>query len=85
MQSASSKSKSNTVSLSMEQYDKAFLQLEIAKSFFNFVSDDIDRDDSIFLSLDGSNRQALLCGISCLLHEGTELLTKKEVAANDIR
>lgn len=83
MQSAASKK--NTVVLTMEQFDKAILSLEIAKSFFNFLSADIERDDSIFKDLDSNNQQALLCGVSCLLNEGTDNLTNKEKAANGIR
>lgn len=78
-------SNKNTVVLSMEQFDKAILSLEIAKSFFHFLSADIERDDSIFKNLESNHQQALLCGVSCLLNEGTDNLTTKEKAANVIR
>ena len=75
MNSPALKTSHETITLPLEQYNEAHLHLSIAKSFLQFLAQDMEREDSILQTMEKNQQQGLLCGISCLLDSGTDLLT----------
>jgi hypothetical protein len=63
----------------VDQFNKGMLEISIAKDFFSFLSEDMERDDSIFRGLDTERQQGLLCNISCILDFAQDSLLTKPV------
>lgn len=68
---------SQSVSIPVDQFNKGMLEISIAKDFFSFLSQDLEREDSILRGMESERQQGLLCAISCLLDSGTEALLHK--------